>query len=213
MSRTSAGIWGRDSLRGPPQAEQDMEVGVFCRVHLRHAQIRLRSSASPGNVLSCCLDGSVPVDVLRGPEQLLERRGRGRCSEELRRRSGEPVKPQREQAGLWGELASVQRGQDQRASSLLVPGHIHRLSGVCRGASQIEQRGAPAAFRKVQQPQAHWLLCMGIEPEEKLDQNTTTHSIRYVNDGCCGYSRTWRSLDLSETSGRQSLGISCVQMY
>lgn len=34
----------------------------------------------------------------------------------------------------------------------------------------MEQRGAPAALRKVQQPQAHWFLCMGIEPEEKLER-------------------------------------------
>lgn len=38
-SRASAGIWGRESFRGPPQAEQDMEVGVFCRVQRVQSQV------------------------------------------------------------------------------------------------------------------------------------------------------------------------------
>ena len=68
MSSASAGIWGRDSLRGPPHAEQDMEVGVFCSVHLKQSQARLLLSASPACFLLCSADGA-----LRGPEQLLER--------------------------------------------------------------------------------------------------------------------------------------------
>lgn len=70
-SRASAGIWGRETLRGPPQAEQDMEVGVFCRVHLKQSQIRLFISASSRWCCFCRLQGSV-ADGLRGPEQLLE---------------------------------------------------------------------------------------------------------------------------------------------
>lgn len=38
-SRASAGIWGRESFRGPPQAEQDMEVGVFCSVQREQSQV------------------------------------------------------------------------------------------------------------------------------------------------------------------------------
>lgn len=70
-SRASAGIWGRESLRGPPQAEQDMEVGVFCRVHLRQSQVRLFLSASSRWFCFCRLQGSV-AEGLREPEQLLE---------------------------------------------------------------------------------------------------------------------------------------------
>lgn len=54
----------------------------------------------------------------------------------------------------------MQRGQDQH-DSLAPP--VRR-----RGASQMEQRAAPAALRKVQQPHGHWLRCRGMEPEEKL---------------------------------------------
>ncbi len=89
-SKASAGIWGRDSLRGPPQAEQDMEIGVFCRVHLKQSQARLFLSASSGCFLFCCLHGSID-DGLRGPEQLLERWGRGWSSDELRGPSSNPV--------------------------------------------------------------------------------------------------------------------------
>lgn len=74
-SRASAGIWGSDSLRGPPQAEQDREVGVFCRVHLRQSHVRLSRSASSHRFCLCRLHGSV-ADVLRGPEQLPELRRR-----------------------------------------------------------------------------------------------------------------------------------------
>lgn len=78
--KASAGICGRDSLRGPPQAEQDMEVGVFCRVQREHSQTRLLSTASPVRSI---------WDGLREPEQLLERRG---CpSDEPRGRSTAPV--------------------------------------------------------------------------------------------------------------------------
>lgn len=38
-SRVSAGIWGSESFRGPPQAEQDMEVGVFCSVQREQSQV------------------------------------------------------------------------------------------------------------------------------------------------------------------------------
>lgn len=70
-------------MRGPPHAEQDMEVGVFCRVHLEHSQCRLLLAAS----FVFCSE----YDVLRGPEQLLERWGRGCSSEERRGRSGAPL--------------------------------------------------------------------------------------------------------------------------
>jgi len=148
------GISGSESLRGPPHAEQDMEVGVFCRVHLKHSQTRLWITPSSG---------------LRGPEQLAERRGR-------------PGAPHSEQAGRSAGLDSVQRGQDRRPASPPEPCHVHRASGLRRRASQMEQLGAPAALRKVQQPQAHWLL--GIEPEEKLNSTcgTSTQTMRF--SGC-----------------------------
>lgn len=155
MSRASAGIWGRDSLRGPPQAEQDMEVGVFCRVHLRQSHDTLPPS----------VDGAWAGR--RGPRQLLERRGRGqgRSSDESRVR----VEPQREQDRLSAGLDRVQRGQDQPD-----PRGSQRGSERRRGASQMEQRGAPAAFRNVQQPQAHWVRGNGTEPDEKLEAEPDT---------------------------------------
>ena len=70
-SRASAGIWGSESLRGPPQAEQDMEAGVFCRVHLKQSQVRLFLAVSSRWFCVCRLQGSV-ADALRGPERLLE---------------------------------------------------------------------------------------------------------------------------------------------
>lgn len=159
-SRASAGIWGRDSLRGPPQAEQDMEVGVFWSVHLKQSHARLSRSASSRRFCSCRLQGSV-ADGLRGPEPPLE----------LRRRSpGVPAYPQSGQVARSAELARVQRGHDQPLSSPLGRRHNHWASDRRRGASQTEQRGAPAALRKVQQPQAHWVLRRGIEPEEKLQE-------------------------------------------
>lgn len=42
-SRASAGIWGRESFRGPPQAEQDMVVGVFCNVQREQSQVGVPS--------------------------------------------------------------------------------------------------------------------------------------------------------------------------
>lgn len=69
MSSASAGIWGRESLRGPPQAEQDMEVGVFCRVQRRQSQDRL--------LFSAFVWFRSPDGALSRPEQLLERWGRG----------------------------------------------------------------------------------------------------------------------------------------
>ena len=84
MSKASAGIWGRDSLRGPPQAEQDMEVGVFCRVHLRQSQARLRLSASSSRLPFCrSVDGG-----FGGLEPTSEPWGRGRSSDESWGRSG-----------------------------------------------------------------------------------------------------------------------------
>lgn len=46
----------------------------------------------------------------------------------------------------------------------------------------MEQRGAPAALRKVQQPQGHWLRCRGIEPEEKLQGREDTTSTLTFSD-------------------------------
>lgn len=73
---------------------------------------------------------------------------------------------------LLGELVNVQRGQDHPEPGLLVPGLSQRGTDPRRGASQMEQRGAPAEFRKVQQPQVHWVWSAGMEPEEKLQTNT-----------------------------------------
>lgn len=48
----------------------------------------------------------------------------------------------------------------------------------------MEQRGAPAALRKVQQPQAHWFLCMGIEPEEKLERKQHSSELKRDFERC-----------------------------
>ena len=184
-------------MRGPPQAEQDMEVGVFCRVHLKQSQVRSFISGSSGCLLLCRQHGSV-IDGRRRPEQLLERRARGWPSAAPRGASS-ALKPQSEQVRLSAVLLSVHRGQVQRGSSLLEPCHIQRALDPSRGASQMEQRRAPAAFRKVQHPQAHWLLCMGTEPEEKLRRRRRRRRERGEEFGvsgtcCCEVVRTSSTL-------------------
>lgn len=79
---------------------------------------------------------------------------------------GEGPKPQMVQAPEpWG-LLRVQRGQAQRCcSSVLLSLRIWLRSGFWRGASQMEQRGATPAFRKVQRPHDHSLPCTAAAME------------------------------------------------
>lgn len=81
---------------------------------------------------------------------------------------GDGPKPQTEQAPEPCGLLRVQRGQAQRCSSLLLSRKILLRSGFCRGASQMEQRGAAPAFRKVQRPHDHSLslTAAAMEPGE-----------------------------------------------
>lgn len=82
--------------------------------------------------------------------------------------AGDGPKPQTEQApDPWG-LLSVQRGQAQRCSSVLLSRRIWLRSGFWRGASQMEQRGAAPAFKKVQRPHDHSLprTAAAMEPGE-----------------------------------------------
>lgn len=78
----------------------------------------------------------------------------------------EGPKPQTVQAPEpWG-LLRVQRGQAQRCcSSVLLSLRIWLRSGFWRGASQMEQRGATPAFRKVQRPHDHSLPCTAAAME------------------------------------------------
>lgn len=82
--------------------------------------------------------------------------------------AGEGPKPHTEQAPEPCGLLRVQRGQAQRCSSLLLSRRILLRSGFCRGASQMEQRGAAPAFRKVQRPHDHSLslTAAAMEPGE-----------------------------------------------
>ncbi|KAJ7984525.1 hypothetical protein DPEC_G00355710 [Dallia pectoralis] len=78
-------------------------------------------------------------------------------------------KPQTVQAPEPCGFLRVQRGQVQRCcSSELLSLRIWLRSGFCRGASQMEQRGAAPAFRKVQRPHDHSLPCTtaAMEPGE-----------------------------------------------
>ena len=81
-SRASAGIRGRESLRGPPHAEQDMEAGVFRSVHRGQSHARAWRSAAPPSDLRlswlCCPPPGGRWDCsFSGLEQLMERRGLG----------------------------------------------------------------------------------------------------------------------------------------
>lgn len=82
--------------------------------------------------------------------------------------AGEGPKPQTEQAPEPCGLLSVQRGHAQRCSSVLLSRRIWLRSGFWRGASQMEQRGAAPAFRKVQRPHDHSLplTAAAMEPGE-----------------------------------------------
>lgn len=81
---------------------------------------------------------------------------------------GEGPKPHTVQAPDPWELLSVQRGQAQRCSSVLLRRRIWFRSGFWRGASQMEQRGAAPAFKKVQRPHDHSLprTAAAMEPGE-----------------------------------------------
>lgn len=82
--------------------------------------------------------------------------------------AGEGPNPHTVQApDPWG-LFKVQRGQAHRCSSVLLSLRIWFRSGFWRGASQMEQRGAAPAFRKVQRPHDHSLprTAAAMEPGE-----------------------------------------------
>lgn len=82
--------------------------------------------------------------------------------------AGEVPKPQTEHPPEPWALLTVQRGQAQRCSSVLLSRRIWLRSGFWRGASQMEQRGAAPAFRKVQRPHDHSLprTAAAMEPGE-----------------------------------------------
>lgn len=160
----SGGILGSDSLRGPPQAEHDMATGVLCSVHRGHAQPPLTSPTSPLEITSIRLTGSSTNPAGGSP-------GLGVAGESW---GGAAAVATAALGGAWGRaswgplgaaphteqepaacgLVSVQRPQTQRGSSALSR-RMWLRSGFCRGASQMEQRGDPPAFRKVQRPHDH----------------------------------------------------------
>lgn len=184
-TRASGGILGKDSFLGPPHAEQDIAMGVLWRVHRGQAQPECSPPRSPTSPL---LSGGLRPSSLAGfcpwgsSKTVLVMVGAEGSSDEGwnpfgvtaklvfggLRASDDGPKPQMEQApDSWG-LLSVQRGHAHRCSSPLLSRRILLRSGFWRGASQMEQRGAAPAFRKVQRPQDHSLLrtAAAMEPGE-----------------------------------------------
>lgn len=178
----SGGILGNDSFLGPPQAEHDKATGVLWRVHRGQAQpecCTIRTSTAPlfsgGCSVSflerCCPCGSggaaavsvgawgwtAAVGMLFALTAIGVIGVARDCSN-----------PQTEQAPEPWELLRVHLGQAHRRSSVLLNRRIWLRSGFWRGASQMEQRGAAPAFRKVQRPHDHSLArtAAAMEPEE-----------------------------------------------
>lgn len=142
-TRASGGILGRESLRGPPQAEQERATGVLCRVQRGQAQPE-RSSRSPGvasplltDFRSSSLGGTCPRGSNRTVVELEEVEEVGVfCGGRI------PLGVPGEGPGLapgpklqtvqvpdpWGMLR-VQRGQAQRCSSVLLRRRIWLRSG------------------------------------------------------------------------------------
>lgn len=170
----SGGILGKESFLGPPQAEHDIATGVLWSVHREQAQPEFcPSSPATSPLLSdrrntsslagiCSLGSSTTVGGAVGVRGSFAAGGRPLTVTAMVAVGDVWVaedgpKPQMEQApDPWG-LLSVQRGQAQRCSSLLLSRRMWLRSGFCRGASQIEQRGAAPVFKKVQRPHDHSL--------------------------------------------------------
>lgn len=184
-TRASGGILGKDSFLGPPQAEHDSATGVLWSVHRGQAQPECCPSRPPTSPLlsdrrstsslaGCCPWGSSrTVGVMVGVGGSFGTGGRPLAVAAMVVVggvwvAGDGPKPQTEHApDPWG-LLSVQRGQAQRCSSVLLSRRIWLRSGFWRGASQMEQRGAAPAFKKVQRPHDHSLprTAAAMEPGE-----------------------------------------------
>lgn len=137
----SGGILGSDSFLGPPQAEHDNATGVLCSVQRGQAHPECCPSRPPTSPLlsdrlsasslaGCCPWGSSrTVGVMAGVGGSLAAGGRPLAVAAMVVVGGVWVegdgpKPQTEQApDPWG-LLSVQRGQAQRCSSLLLSRRI-----------------------------------------------------------------------------------------
>lgn len=168
-TRASGGILGSESFRGPPQAEQELAVGVLCSVQRGQAQ-PLPGSAVPSSSSSsgCPSPGSMATSpsVRAGPASSLQLPlgstrmvgGLGRTPLMTGRRevpaTGSGAKPHTSQASLPRKFRNVHRAQGHFCSSTLSR-RIWSRSGLCRGASQMEHWRWPAGFRKVQRAQDH----------------------------------------------------------
>lgn len=170
----SGGILGNDSFLGPPQAEHDSATGVLRSVQRGQAQPKwcpsrpptsplLSDRRNPSSLTACCPWGSSStVGVTLGVGGSAGAGGRPLAVAAMVVVGGVGVaedcpKPQTEQAPDPCGLLRVQRGQAQRCSSVLLSRRIWLRSGFWRGASQMEQRGAAPAFKKVQRPHDHSL--------------------------------------------------------
>lgn len=181
----SGGILGKESFLGPPQAEHDRATGVLWSVHRAQAQPGfcpswpltsplLSDRRNASSLTGCCPFGSsdnVGATVAVGGSFGADGRPLAVTATVVVGGvlvAGDGPKPQTEQAPDPCGLLSVQRGQAQRCSSLLLSRRILLRSGFWRGASQMEQRGAAPAFRKVQRPHDHSLLrtAAAMEPGE-----------------------------------------------
>lgn len=165
----SGGILGRESLRGPPQAEQELATGVLCSVQRWQAQ-PLSSSASSGLFPSesSLLLSTLAASSLAVPLGSTSTAGLGRMP--LMTGRGEPlgpgsgVKPHTSQVSLPKKFLKVQRAQAHFCSSTLSR-RMWLRSGFWRGASHMEHCRWPTGFRKVQRVQDHSCTA-AMEPGE-----------------------------------------------